>query len=223
MTTPTPEPADGSTGADKKPDRRVSKYTKQAEAAFHWWDAMQPKDRGRGVTPGDRATLARLRRSSNPAELAVEPATADLFRKLKLGNASASERAIDQDIATAAVLAGILAHIRKPVSPARDSLARAMGGKHGDRSVVSAIRMKRFMAAREPEDVLRQFQRILAMLDDAADVRNAAENVLAWLDPSPAGDRARTRFAFAYHGTTLEDADPLDGAATSLPDTSTKA
>ena len=65
------------------------------------------------------------------------------------------------------------------------------------------------MAAREPEEVLRQFQRILAMLGDTADVQNVAENVLAWLDPSPAGDRARTRFAFAYHGTTLEDTGPL--------------
>ena len=118
------------------------------------------------------------------------------------------------------VLAGVLAHIRKPASrPAPDWLARAMGTKNGDRAVVSAIRMKRFMAARDPEDVLRQFQRVLAMLGDTADVHNVAETVLAWLDPTPAGDRARTRFAFAYHGTTLEDADPLDGGATAPTDT----
>lgn len=207
MTTATSEPVDTGTETEKKPSRRWSKYSEQAGAAFRWWNAMKPQPHEHGTTPGDRAALARLRRSGNPLELAVEPATAELFRKLAFDGTSPSERSIDRDIATAAVLAGVLAHIRKPVG---GSLARAMGGKRGDRAVVSAIRMKRFMAAREPEDVLRQYQRILAMLGDTADVRDVAENVLAWLDPSPAGDRARTRFAFAYHGTTLEDADSLE-------------
>ncbi len=211
------------TDTEKAVKRRFSKYHKRAEAAFVWWKALQPQQHAGGTTPGDRATLARLRRSGNPAELAVEPATADLFRELKFDATTLYERSIDQDIATAAVLAGVLAHIRKPAKAMRDSLARAMGGKRGDRAVVSAIRMKRFMAAREPEDVLRQYQRILAMLGDAADVRDVAENVLAWLDPSPVGDRARTRFAFAYHGTTLEDAETLDAEATSSTDTDTKA
>lgn len=188
---------------DKQPTRPGSKYRKRADAAYYWWDAMQPQVRKNGVTPGDRATLARLRRSANPFELAVEPATADLFRKLWPEN----RKAADTDIATAAVLAGVLAHIRTLTRGA--SLARAMGARNGERAVISAIRMKRFMAAREPEDVLRQYQRILAMLGDSADVRNVAECVLAWRDPSPAGDRARTRFAFEYHGTTLEDAEDL--------------
>ncbi len=221
MTTATPTPDDAET--EKKSSRRTSKYSAQAGAAFRWWNALQPQQYEHGTTPGDRATLARLRRSGNPAELAVEPATAALFQKLKFDSTNPSERLIDRDIATAAVLAGVLAHIRKPAKPTRDSLARAMGGKGGDRAVVSAIRMKRFMAAREPEDVLRQFQRILAMLGDTADVQNVAENVLAWLDPSRDGDRARTRFAFAYHGTMFEDADPLDGAPLSPTETSTKA
>jgi len=212
MTTATPAPADA--GTESKRDRRWSKYSEQAGVAFRWWNALQPKQDERGAIPGDRATLARLRRGGDPAELAVEPATAELFRMLKFDATNSTERSVDRDIATAAVLAGVLAHIRKPANPVRDSLARAMGGRGGDRAVVSVIRMKRFMAAREPEEVLRQFQRILAMLGDAADVQNVAENVLAWLDASPAGDRARTRFAFAYHGTTLEDADPLNGEPT---------
>ena len=212
MTSATPEPVDNGTETIKSHSRRASKYRVQAGTAYRWWNALQPTQHEHGTTPGDRATLARLRRSGNPLALAVEPATADLFRKLQFESAKASERSLDRDIATAAVLAGILAHIRKPVG---GSLARAMGAKKSDRAVVSAARMKRFMAAREPEDVLRQYQRILAMLGDAADVRDVAENVLAWLDSSPSGDRARTRFAFAYHGTALEDTETLDAEPSS--------
>ena len=214
MTTSTPTPAD----AEPVTRQRWSKHRTRAEAAYRWWNTLQPQQHERGTTPGDRATLARLRRSGSPLELAVEPATADLFHKLKFDSANPTERRIDQEITTTAVLAGVLAHIRTSARAERDWLARAMGGKRGDRAVVSAIRMKRFMAAREPEDVLRQFQRILAMLGDTADVRNVAENVLAWLDPSAAGDRARTRFAFAYHGTAFEELDVSD-APTVIPPT----
>ena len=202
--------------ADKPSKRPWSRYTVQAGAAFHWWNALQPQKRENGTTPGDRATVARLRRCSHSMELAVEPATAELFGKLRFDHAKAT----DQNIATAAVLAGVLAHIRKQ---AAGSLARAMGARQGERAIVSAIRMKRFMAAREPEDVLRQFQRILAMLGDAADVRDVAATVLAWLDPSPVGDRARTRFAFAYHGATIDDASDLDANETSSAATSSEA
>lgn len=201
--------ADAGTATEPKLEKRQSKYTAPAHAALTWWETLQPQQREHGTTAGERAKLAALRRSGALAELAIEPATAELFHKLTLRADNPTERSLDRDIVTAAVLAGVLAHIRKPVKPARDSFARAMGAQRGDRAVVSAIRMKRYMAAREPEDVLRQFQRILAMLGNAADVQNVAENVLAWLDPSPAGDRARTRFAFAYHGTTFEDASSL--------------
>jgi len=214
MTAVTPPPADAE--ADKAPKRPRSRYSAQAGAAWQWWNAMQPQKRENGTTPGDRATLARLRRCSHPAELAVEPATAELFGKLKFDRSTATEG----DIATAAVLAGVLSHIRTLSS---GSLARTMGARQGERAIVSAIRMKRFMAAREPEDVLRQFQRILAMLGDTADVRDVAASVLAWLDPSPAGDRARTRFAFAYHGATLEGADDLEADETSSAVTSPEA
>ena len=81
---------------DKQPTRPGSKYRKRADAAYYWWDAMQPQVRKNGVTPGDRATLARLRRSANPFELAVEPATADLFRKLWPENKGCRHRHCDR-------------------------------------------------------------------------------------------------------------------------------
>jgi CRISPR type I-E-associated protein CasB/Cse2 len=209
--------------AHERADRPKRRHEERAEKAVGWWRALQPKDLATGgKSAGDRATLAKLRRHSNPLELVSEPATGDLFRALHFRAPSPQQhdRGGVTDYERAAVLAGVLAHVKPP--SISGSFASAMKG-HGDRAVVSAIRMKRFMAAREPEDVLRQFQRILAMLGDKANVYDVAENVLAWLDDTPAGDRARTRFAFKYHGTVLEDADDRDAETAAPTDPQTKA
>ena len=128
MTTATPAPADTGAKTEPKPNRRWSMYSEQAGVAVRWWDSLQPKKHDHGTTPGDRATLARLRRSGNPAELAVEPATAELFHKLKFDAVNPRERSIDRDIATAAVLA----RCPRPHSQTGKISARFPRPRHGN-------------------------------------------------------------------------------------------
>jgi CRISPR system Cascade subunit CasB len=167
---------------------------RRALSAMGWWKSLQPQELsdGRGTTAGDRATLARLRRASSVFEVACEPSVSALHTMLKFDAPSR-----DRDIIASAVLAGVLAHIREQ---AKMRLAAAMGAPIGDRQTVSALRMRRFMMARDADDVMQQFRRVIAMLGHQANVFDVALLVLHWLDPTEAGDRARTRFAFAYHG-----------------------
>lgn len=199
------EPTTATSEAPKKPraDRPVK--VQRALGALGWWKSLQPRQLadGRGTTPGDRATLARLRRATSAFEAACEPSVSDLHRLLKF---DAANRA--PDIICSAVLAGVLAHIR---TNSKSRLAAAMGKPIGDRQFISALRLRRFMAARGPDDVMLQFRRVIAMLDHTANVFDVALLIQHWLDPTEAGDRARTRFAFAYHGHAPAAPDSDDG------------
>jgi hypothetical protein len=96
----------------------------QADAARRWWRSLQPLDVDGLQLPGDRATLARLRRCSSPFEAATEPATAQLFKSLGF-----STRFEDQ-LGRAATLAAILAHVRNQPKPMR-RIAEAIGAPAG--------------------------------------------------------------------------------------------
>lgn len=206
----TPEPVSSKkSGAVDRPLK-----VRRALSAMGWWKSLQPQElsEGRGRTQGDRASLARLRRASSVFEVACEPSIARLHALLEFEEPNSTH-----DIVTTAVLAGVLAHIKEYAKP---RFATAMAGPAGEREIVSALRMRRFMVARDPEDVMLQFRRIIAMLDRKANVFSVALQVLHWLDDSDAGARARTRFAFAYHGQTLAAPESGDADDTSDPPTS---
>jgi CRISPR system Cascade subunit CasB len=169
-----------------------------------WWKSLQAQElpNGRGRTPGDRATLAKLRRATSVFEVACEPSVAALYTVLKFDPPNGQ-----RDIICSAVLAGVLSHIREHTEA---RLAAAMGSPAGDRQTVSPLRMRRFMVARDADDVMLQFRRIIALLDRKANVFDVALLILHWLDDSEAGARARTRFAFAYHGHAIAAPDGDD-------------
>ena len=167
-------------------------YEGNAADAAKWWFALQPNDKG---YRGDRASLAKLRRASSIMEAAAEPVTADLFSKLGFDRSHA-----DRDLPRAALIAAVLAHIRD--DNRRETLARAIGTPRGGAETterITPLRLKRLIAAREPDDLLIGFRRAIAILGNTANVKDVARQLLLWTDDHHS-DRARTMFTFDYHG-----------------------
>ena len=166
----------------------------QTDAAVRWWKALGPMQTSDGtMLPGDRATLARLRRCSSPMEAAIEPATAKLFKALGFDPRK------EDHLGRAATLAAVLAHVRKD---GKGTIALAIGAPSGGKPEDALLKPNRFrslMAARTDDEILTSFRRVVAMLDRTANVRDLAKLVLSWTDDE-AGDKARVHFAFAYHG-----------------------
>ncbi len=166
----------------------------RTKAAFNWWNSLQPfrTEDDRYRHPGDRATLARLRRCGTPMEAAAEPATADLFRKL-------GYRSPECDLARVAALAAVLAGVRDDRESVK--LARALGPPRGGKpedALLKPLRFKRLMGARGAEELLIGFRRAIQILNRKANVKDIAALMLAW-DADGLGDRTRVRFAFDYY------------------------
>jgi CRISPR system Cascade subunit CasB len=124
-------------------------------------------------------------------EAAAEPATAVLYRRLAFAHA-------ERDLPRAAMLAAVLAHVR---GETKEPLASAIGtprAGEGAAELVSLFRLRRLMAARDPDDLLIAFRRIVAILGNTANVKDLARQLIAWTDANLA-DISRTQFAFAYH------------------------
>ena len=177
----------------------------QADAALKWWKSLGPYERDDGSkAPGDRATLAKLRRCSGVLEPWNERATSELFRKLGL-----TARNTDR-LGRVAALASVLACVRDDNGKAK--IAVAIGAPaQGDanEALLKPNRFKALVAARSDDEILTAFRRVVAILDRTANVKDLARLILAWNDDE-AGDRARTRFAFDYHGAGF--AAPADDA-----------
>lgn len=184
-------------------------------AARGWWQSLQPRVESIGRTyPGDRATLARLRRASDPLAAAHEPATLDLYRRLELAPTGTSQDQIAAALSRVAVLASLLAHVRK--DDEKRPLGRALGptvSKETATAVLKPLRLARLLAARGDEEIAIAFRRAIALLEGTANVGDLAWLVLAW-DRDELGDRVRTLFAFAYHDASAHapDDDPSDTA-----------
>lgn len=170
----------------------IRPYETEADAAWKWWNSLQANEQTK--QRGDRATLAKLRRASSIMEAAAEPATADLFKRLGFERKCAS-----RDLPRAALIAAILAHIRPNEN--KEALAHAIGTTRGGADtteLVSPLRLKRLVAAREPDDLLIAFRRVIAILGRTANIKDVAKQLLLWTDDRHA-DRARTLFMFDYH------------------------
>lgn len=169
-------------------------YQDQSNIALSWWRALQPREFGGRMLSGDRAALARLKRASSVADVMAEPATADLFLRLGFNHHDA-----EREWPRAAVIAAVLAHVRKL---GHKKIAHDIGALRcgdGSMALITPLRLKRLLAARTPDEVLTQFRRVTAILGHSADVRDLAMQLLAWTD-GERGDLTRTRFAFDYHG-----------------------
>jgi CRISPR system Cascade subunit CasB len=124
-------------------------------------------------------------------EAATEPAAAILYQKLGFSYA-------EQDLPRAAMLAAILAHVREDAHVPLARAIRTPRASEGSAALVSPLRLRRLMAARDPDDLLTLFRRVVAILGDTANVKDLARELIAWTDER-FSDISRTQFAFAYH------------------------
>jgi CRISPR system Cascade subunit CasB len=185
------------------------RWSHEASAARAWWASLQPQAGDGRVRPGDRAALARLRRAASIIEAMVEPATADLHRRMGLITKSHSPQ-------RSALLAAVLAHVRSdnPATTVAGAIGKARGGG-ASTPLISPLRFKRLVAAREPDDVLVVFRRLAAILDHTANVGDLARLLLTFTDPDERhADIARVCFAFDYHGARQYAPDTDDARKT---------
>lgn len=166
------------------------------EVARDWWKRLQPES-----SRGDPGALARLRRGGLQ-DAALEPATADLYRAIRPFLNEKPEDAYE----TTALIAAVLAHVRKPDER---PVARAAGAQGEKAARLSPLRFRKILAARGKADCLVAFRRLVALLGKSADVGDLAVSLAEW-NRNSAGDRRRTRWAFEYYdagGATPQPAD----------------
>lgn len=196
----------------------MNQRNSRAEAA-RWWEGMQPsRPDGRTNPAADRAGLSQLRRAASVADMLGHGAVLDLYRRCRLGRNEAEEH-----LPWVAAAALVLVHVRQPRSGGQ-RLAEAVGRRRFDDEAsapMSGLRFRRLLAAREPDDVVRQLRRALALprRDADVDVGQLAADILAWRD-ADAGARVRTRWAFDYHAAGVAAPTPATDAADSAPEPS---
>jgi CRISPR type I-E-associated protein CasB/Cse2 len=176
-------------------DQNTTEKPTSAKAALGWWGGLQRLDQD-GAPNGraDPGALAALRRASRLVEAASEPACLSLHRALALPGK------VERTLEKAAALAMILAHIRDHAKT--PSVARLLGPQsieQAETAVLSPLRMKRFVGARDAEETIRGFREAIALLKGVAPVADVARLVLGWLDEAEHGERIRTRFVFDYY------------------------
>ena len=165
--------------------------------AVGWWRRLQPlRDDERPNPTANRSALARLRRASTPFDVLDEEAVFDLHRALGYGPGRAEDTLVP-----VAIAASVLARVRKH-DPTRKPARVAGRERFADRDLESAKlspgRLRRLLAAREPDDVLRQMRRFVDLCGPALDVGALAVLILDWFDEER-GRKARTRFAYDYY------------------------
>lgn len=179
------------------PDRKG-----RPEACRDWWRELQREwPNGETNHQADPGALARLRRASSPMEAAQEMQTIALYRRLH------GAKFNEQKLAATAVVAAVLAHIRKNTADEDSddrgkSTAELLG--RGDPPVMSPLRMRRLTSARDARETLRGFREAVALLKGRAPVADVAISILDWLDDFQA-DRRKTRWLYAYHGASIAD------------------
>jgi CRISPR system Cascade subunit CasB len=149
-----------------------------AVARAWWLDLNRPSDKG----GRDRASLAELKRSDDPLDIAFVSA----FGRLRHRLGAHSEQALQR----AAMIAHVLAHVREDD---RRSMARALGPQQGgEKSAMSEARFRRLLQARDHPDLKRRLVRAVKMLSGKANVADLAIAIWWW------NDRTRQQWAFRY-------------------------
>jgi CRISPR system Cascade subunit CasB len=187
--------------ADTTEPRAGKPTQSRALKAAIWWAALQRTHPDGTPNPtADPGALARLRRSATPGEALAERATIALCRELGC-------RADDNIVESVAVLAIVLAHVREDRRGQKLGQCLGPNSENGDTPLLSELRLRRLLAARDGAELLRGFREVVALLGDRAPVLDLATLMLGWLDDER-GERLRTRFLFDYHGAS--DAAPPD-------------
>lgn len=167
---------------------------KVGEEAFGWWSALQPPPVGPG--PGDRGVLARLRRCTTVNEaLAVRSAHHLLLR-------CEATRYNTDAVLTVAI---ILSHVRHDDPNLTVAKRLALGFVKGERrEFLSELRFYRLLAATDPDDVVSQFRRLVALMGQTANVSDLAATLYDWMHERR-GERRRRTWQLDYHGAIVAE------------------
>jgi len=179
--------------------------------ARRWWQSLQPlRPDGTPNRDADRGALARLRRAATPLDILDEEAVFDLHRRLRFGRGKSDETLVHVAIA-ASVLAGVREHDPER-KPARAAGRERFADRDLETAALSPGRLRRLLAARDPDEVHRQMRRLVDLCGPKLDVGALAVLILDWFDEER-GRRARTRFAYDYYAAS----GPPPGAAPPAP------
>lgn len=185
---------------------------------LRWWQALQPLRLDGTPNPtGDRGALARLRRAATPLDILDEGAVFDLHRRLRFGRGKS-----DETLVHVAIAASVLARLREH-DPSRKPARAAGRERFSDRDLETAAlspgRLRRLLAARDPEEVHRQMRRLVDLCGTKLDVGALGVLILDWFDEER-GRKARTRFAYDYYaasGPAPDSAPPAPDSASPSP------
>lgn len=158
----------------------ASKELDVGHAARRWWlELNRPSEQG----GRDRASLAELKRSTDPLDVAFIPAFGRLRRHL--------EAYREWELQRAALIGHVLAHVREDDELA---VARALGPRRqgGEGAAMNEARFRRLLQARDDDDLRRRLVRAVKLLRGRANVADLADAIWWW------NDRTRQRWAFLY-------------------------
>lgn len=183
--------------AARDADEPETRRDPRIAAARLWWQNLQPlRSDGRPNPNVDRGSLARLRRAASAADILDEEAVFGLHRRLGYGRANA-----ERTLLPVAIAAAVLAQVRQDSRerrPARAAGRTSLADTKLETAILSPLRLRRLLQAREPDDVLRQMRRLVQLTGDPLDVGALAVLVLDWFDEER-GASARMRFAYDYY------------------------
>jgi CRISPR system Cascade subunit CasB len=164
-------------------------------AASRWW--RRTIDESKPVA--DPRVRALLRRAHTANEAIMIPAAVDLARRLKLVPDSSVDPT-GRDLTRALDLTRVLAHIRThaKMHPMRELGYSSFPGddvEGGKAPTLSELRFRRLLQASAGEPKVAAFKRLVAQLDDTANVADIAEAFWFWNDPDA---HVKQVWAFKY-------------------------
>lgn len=145
-----------------------------------WWEGLE-KDRGE---------RAELRRCHTLAEVAFSPA----YHRLR----QVVERFGRADYEGLALVAGLAARVK--ASTDAGSIAEQMAtGKPDGSARVSGLRFRRLLKVKDRDELFTAMTRIIALLDNAANLQSLAQSIYWW------NDGTRKRWAFDYYSKAPDE------------------
>jgi CRISPR system Cascade subunit CasB len=156
-----------------------------------WCQALQPQDvGGTPVSPAlrhlSRADRAKLKRCTSIEELEIEPASNllvdHLSRHAWTKRPHLKSWLEKQDYGALFLIAGVLAQVKKDLGDGK-SLAWRVGNANTSKStpvLMSELRFKRLLGARDVEDFYRQARRGVELAKGGVDAVVLADDLLAW-------------------------------------------
>jgi CRISPR system Cascade subunit CasB len=154
------------------------------EDIFNWWHEMQPDQEEEG-RHNWRGELAELRRCKNVEEIFFVPRFQLLRHKVNPPNSR---------LLACAAMAGILAHVK--TNDAKYHFGEWLGRPKEEGATLprlSELRFRRLIRVKTLEELFIDLVRVLPLADNAAPVKQLAQDIYFWSDDT------RRKWTFDYY------------------------